>query len=108
MAEAFLDEALNRLITYGVVAVEGNALRFTDEWVGYLTRRLSYTMRREEVKNRIVECLGEFYKKKGYHGELRFDLAWIKQIFTVQFKGMGEEQRSLLREFIEGVGLLDV
>jgi len=50
MAEAFLDEALNRLITYGVVVREGGGLRFTDEWVGYLTHKLNYTMSREEIR----------------------------------------------------------
>jgi len=108
MAEAFLDEALNRLITYGVVVTEGGGLRFTDEWVSYLTHKLNYTMGREEIKNRIIESLTDFYGKKGYHGELRFDLAWVKQIFITQLKGMDEAQRSLLKEFIEGVNLLDV
>jgi len=107
MAEAFLDEALNRLITYGVVVTEGGGLRFTDEWVSYLTHKLNYTMSREEIKNRIIESLTDFYGKKGYHGELRFDLAWVKQIFITQFKEVNEDQRSLLKEFMEGVNLLD-
>jgi len=107
MAEAFLDEALERLIKYGVVTNVEGRLRFTDEWIGYLTSRLNHTMNREEIKNRIVKCLIEFYEKKGYKGEVRFDLAWIKQIFEVQFSGLEGEERSLIAEFIEGVGLLE-
>lgn len=107
MAEAFLDEALARLIKYGVVASVDGKLRFTDEWIEYLTSRLNYTMGREELKNRIVGSLIEFYGKKGYRGEVRFDLAWVKQIFMAQLGGLGEDELSLIAEFAEAVKLLD-
>ncbi len=106
MAETFLDEALSRLISKGVVAREGVGLRFTDEWVGHLTRRLNHTMSRVEIKQRIVEALTEYYDKKGYAGDIRFDLLWVKQIFVEQLKTLDGEQRSLLSEFIEAVKLL--
>lgn len=107
MAEAFLDEALARLIKHGVVVSEGGKLRFTEEWIDYLTSRLNYTMNREELKRRIVSSLIEFYAKKGYSGEVRFDLAWVKQIFTAQLSALDREELSLIGEFVEAVKLLD-
>lgn len=107
MAEAFLDEALARLISHGVIENVGGKLRFTEEWVGYLTSRLSYNMSRDEIKNRIVGCLIEFYEKKGYRGEVRFDLAWLKQIFTAQIAELDREELALIGEFVEAVKLLD-
>jgi len=105
-ANAFLEEALARLIEKGVVEQKGDKLSFTEEWATFLASRISYTQKREQIKQK-VEALRDFYKLKGYVGETRFDLAWVKQIFIAQFELLEDEQRALINEFIEGVKLID-
>jgi hypothetical protein len=107
-ANAFLEEALARLIEKGVVEQKGDKLSFTQEWATFLATRVSYSQKREQIKQKIIEALSEFYRQKGYDGETRFDLAWVKQIFVAQFALLTKEERELINEFIKGVNLIDV
>jgi hypothetical protein len=104
----FLDEALGRLIDKGVVVDSDGQLSFTEDWTDFLTKSLSYGKGKQHIKEQLVKSLQDFYRTKGYEGETRFDLSWVKQIFLSQFSTLDEEQRNLIKEFIEAVELLDV
>jgi hypothetical protein len=106
-AKFFLDEALNRLIDKGIVTNSKGRLSFTKDWTDFLTRSLSYGMDKHRLKEQVVRSLQDFYHIKGYEGDIRFDLSWIKQIFLAQFSTLDNEQRRLIKEFIEGIELLD-
>ncbi len=104
-ADYFLDEALARLIKYGVVVEEDKSLRFSDEWAERLAKSVSYGMGAEQVKLAITDALRQYYREKGYDGELRFDLIWVKNLLLKQIDG--EESKDLLVSFANGVRLLD-
>jgi len=107
VAQAFIDEALARLIKNNLVVKRDDRLSFSEEWIDFLLTKVSYTMDSRTIKERIRQALNDFYVKKGYSGDLRFDLVWIKQIFLAQFAGLSHEEREMIKNFIEAVSSMD-
>lgn len=107
MAQAFIDEALARLIENNLVVRNEGRLSFSEEWIDFLLTNVSYTMDSETIKKKIRESLKEFYIKKGYSGDLRFDLAWIKQIFLAQFADLSQEEKEIIQNFVDAVNTLE-
>ncbi|MEM3670420.1 MAG: hypothetical protein QW767_01560 [Thermoprotei archaeon] len=103
MSREFLDEALGRLIRLGVVRADGGKLSFTEEWIKTLTRRLTYDMTKEQILESMRQALRDFYSERGYDSDVRFDLAWVKKIFSEQMRQMDEFSRSVVKNFMEAV-----
>lgn len=103
MSKEFLDEALGRLVSSGVVVREGSKLSFTEEWIKFLMGFVRYDMTSREIADGMAKALREFYGSKGLSCDIRLDLSWVKQIFAAQLAGADETSREAVKNFVEAV-----